>query len=58
MKVKLFKREDGHVDVMVKRTLLHENPSRSIMNVAPEDVERAVAQLVGEMYPPDPQSPA
>ena len=54
MKVKLFKREDGLVDVQVRKTLPAENLSRGVLGVKPEDVEAVVEKLVGEMRPQEP----
>ena len=51
MKVKLFKRANGNMDVMVKRTMAKENPSRSTFDVPPERVGEVIDKLVTEMRP-------
>ena len=49
MKILVFKNDDGTNNVVVKRTMSKENPSRAVMRVKADDLQSVMAQLVGEM---------
>ena len=49
MKVLVTPMEDGTVQILVKRTLPKENPSRAALSVRPEDVPAVTERLVKEM---------
>lgn len=49
VKLRIFKREDGALDIIVDRTRWWEKPTRSAYGVSQKDAEQTIARLVSEM---------